>query len=193
MRFDVHCACGIRHTVSEGAAGAQLTCSCGQTVAVPSLDRLRESVGLGPTRPNPEMVIESLLAAGHLPETHDCVWCGKTTHETIIISTECERAFKKRETGGWFLTLILFAAFGIFALLKSAVYRGESCEEEYGRDRIYPLPVPLCLECQAPALHALQLKQLLASFDSYRRLLDKYPEAKVSLQSKSLNRFDGFS
>ena len=46
MDFPVRCECGRVITVSAGSAGARFPCVCGQTVEVPSLGALRQSIGL---------------------------------------------------------------------------------------------------------------------------------------------------
>jgi hypothetical protein len=41
VEFQLPCACGKPVTVTEGAAGGSVSCSCGRVVAVPSLRELR--------------------------------------------------------------------------------------------------------------------------------------------------------
>jgi hypothetical protein len=43
MEHELACTCGRRVTVSEGAAGASITCTCGSAIQVPSLDELRRA------------------------------------------------------------------------------------------------------------------------------------------------------
>lgn len=195
MEYDVRCECGYCHLVSEGAAGTRILCNCGRTIAVPSLDAMRRDAGLLPVMPSPELVIESLLAAGLLPGTKNCISCGCESGQKITVLAECERAWTPQaRRSSWLSTAaMLLMAFVAPITLLFRIPMNDSGEQEYGRDKIYPLPLPLCSECQSRPFSDFELKGLLRRIEDYRRLLEKFPEAKVSLQSKPLNRFDGFS
>jgi tetratricopeptide (TPR) repeat protein len=45
MHIHLHCECGKQFSVTEAAAGASLTCDCGRTIKVPSLNTLRQQSG----------------------------------------------------------------------------------------------------------------------------------------------------
>jgi hypothetical protein len=180
MDFEVCCECGEFVVVSEGAAGASLKCACGRRLVVPSLDELRAQAGLPPTLPSPELAIEYLLAAGLLAGAKSCVCCRADTREMIVVSAECERALTNHSGGrvwasffGFWLTAILFPI---------AVWlREQRSEEVHGRDKFYRLPLPVCASCKPNVRGTTALKQYLRQIPEYRRLLDKFPDARVAV------------
>jgi hypothetical protein len=54
-------------------------------------------------------------------------------------------------------------------------------EREYGRDKIYPLPLPVCSACRPKLNGAAAIKASLNKVQEYQMLLDKFPDAKVSV------------
>ena len=176
MDFHVNCQCGNRITVSEGAAGATIACRCGRAVSIPSLKELRLRAGIAPHNPSPELVIEHQLAAGELPPDNNCIECGVTTAEVVQIVVECERAFRK---GGFSWGALLLSAF----LLPIKLFHWEE-EVEYGKDKVYPLPLAVCEHCRHVLGSARGIKQCLQRIPAYARLLEKFPNAKVRLMDR---------
>lgn len=177
LDFRVDCPCGKRTTVTEGDAGAMLQCSCGRAFQVPALHQLRSQTGLTPHALSPEVVIERLLLAGRLPPTRACAGCGEQTDEALKVVVECERSWV-RQTGGvsWaalFLGLLPFILVHIF-------YRERPETKEFGKDKIYSLPLPVCLGCRPPLCDGMSIKHALRKVPDYARLLDKFPDAKVT-------------
>jgi hypothetical protein len=170
--FRIDCSCGQRVTVTEGDAGGTLPCPCGRTVRVPSLHELRTQAGLTPYDLSPELVIENLLAAGKLPPTKTCVCCSKETDEILRVVTECERSWV-RWTGG-----VTWAH--LLAMILLPIWLWERTERhEFGKDKIYSLPIPICLGCRPILRDTRSIKQALRKIPDYARLLDKFPKAKV--------------
>src|SRR6266849_1178427 len=66
MEFCVPCECGREITVSEGAAGTEVVCTCGRVAKVPSLRKLRQSSPL-----------------------HHSRWSGKSMRHKIGLAISC--------------------------------------------------------------------------------------------------------
>jgi hypothetical protein len=175
MDFRVVCACGEYVTVTEGDAGAKVRCSCGQRVQIPSLKELRLSEGLPAHNLSPELVIEYQLAAGDLPGDRVCARCGSETDNVVHVLVECERAYC---SGGpsWF-ALLLCAIISPFAILLR--WRDEG--EVHGRDKVYRLPLAACPGCRDDLRSRQTLKRSMRRIEVYAQLLDKFPDAPVSL------------
>jgi hypothetical protein len=176
MNFLVRCECGAPTSVSEGSAGAKIPCACGRTIAVPSLHQLRAEIGLSPYPGiSPEMAIERLLASGRLPADNLCVGCGKETDQVAQVRAECERAVVR---GGisWptlLMALLFFPIVGIVLLRRRE-------PQEYGRDKIYWLPLALCPDChQWAAQDRDTLWDFFQRVPLYQELLMKFPSASV--------------
>lgn len=170
------CECGAAMSVGEGAAGARLACACGRTIAVPSLQEFRRQAGIIEPLPSPDLAIQALLAAGRLPEETHCVSCGMATPEYVICRVECEKAFCQggASFGSWLLAFLTFGLFGIAVVASQQ-------ETVHGEDRVYHLPLRLCLSCRPQLTDAGIVKKMLARVPWYERLLQKYPRANVSI------------
>lgn len=179
MDYQIPCGCGQVLTVTEGSAGSQATCACGRQVAVPSLGGLRQLAGLPAPRPSPELVIEQLLLAGALPPHHNCVHCGMATANTLTIRVECERVWRRKSNSSLagMIGLFLSACLGPIAVWVG----GKSEVHEFGRDKIYALPLPICADCRPMVSNDLAVWVSLERVPEYRRLLEKFPEAKVDV------------
>jgi hypothetical protein len=167
--YAVPCECGQSHRVSAGAAGTRLVCGCGREVVVPSLHILRRQADeavLGPER-----LIEAALRRDELPTSPCCVHCGEITADCAFIWAECERAQVKRPY--WTISP-LGLLFGWLIFSRSGPTR------VLGRDLTYCLPIRLCEDCY-PRLGGRRLREAFAQEPLYRRLLDKYPDARLSL------------
>jgi len=179
MDYLLPCPCGQSVTVTEGSAGAQVKCTCGRTLTVPSLGGLRELAGEPAHLPAPEMVIEQMLYVGALPPDHRCVHCGLETADVVTIEVECERAWiRKKEGFGATLFLWLFVSWW-FALI--AMLARDKGVHEFGRDKIYGLPLPICPQCRPMLTNREAARASLVRVPEYRRLLEKFPEAKIEV------------
>lgn len=181
MQYELQCECGEKLTVRETAAGAKEQCRCGRTLVVPSLHELRRSAGLPEPRLPPEQVVEALLLAGKLPREVHCILCGTATFGLLCCQTECERAhIVSGGPPGWVYAL----SFLTFGWLGVALARASAPEDrEWGKDCIFTLPLRVCGECQHQLTEPDELKAALNRVPEYQRLLEKYPDALVSVSS----------
>lgn len=185
MDFQLRCSCGQDVSVTEGSAGAVVACACGRAIDVPGLKELRSQAGLAPYDPSPELVLESLLARGALPEERVCVECGVTTDGVVHVRVECERAWRKRSGafGGRMWFLLLFVPFIFVPIAIYLLWRADE-GREVAREKAYVLPLRLCPMCALGLKGKAAIKALLGRVAVYRRLLDKFPGALVALVSK---------
>jgi hypothetical protein len=178
MEFRVDCTCGAHVMVREGLAGTRRQCQCGRIIAVPPLHELRRQIGLPPYAVSPELVIEHLLTTGELLEDHTCVCCGAPAGEVLWVETECERR-QVRESGGLSLPVLIVTGllFGWWIWLFQLSQRRET--REYGKDKIYRLPLAVCLACRPKVRSAKEVKKAMCRVPDYGRLLHKFPDATV--------------
>ena len=179
MDFQIPCDCGKVLTVTEGSAGTEVTCACGRNVRVPSLGGLRQLAGIVVPHPAPELVIEQMLLAGTLPPDRNCVHCGAATTDLLTVHVECERAWRRGSDSTLSGNIGLFI--GIFLKPISFLLRAGDEEQVFGRDKIYDLPLPVCPSCRAKVSDELAIWTSLRRVPEYRRLLEKFPEAKVEV------------
>jgi hypothetical protein len=181
MQYELDCECGNKILVRETAAGAREQCQCGRTLVAPSLHELRRRAGLPEPGLSPEKVVETLLLAGRLPEDNHCVLCGTITDGVICCTTECERAYVQRgQPSAWAYLLAIIT----FGWIGAAVVRASAGEDrEWGKDRIFPLPLQICAACRPQLTGPAELKAALSRVPVYQRLLQKYPYAQVTLSS----------
>jgi hypothetical protein len=182
MDFRIDCPCGEHLTVSEGSAGATLECSCGRPISVPSLQALRASVGLPRVDLGPEQVIAHLLAAGKLPGTKACIHCGLETNQILLVRTECELQYlSESRTPVWLSALIFFVFLPVAHVFFSQ--RGGD-GQLHGRDTVLLLPIPACERCERALGSRKRLQKGMRQIPEYRRLLEKFPWARVELQKR---------
>jgi len=176
MEYLVDCECGDYVSVEETAAGTTALCRCGRTVVIPSLRELRRSAGQAEPV-SPDLVVESLLLAGELPEEKHCVLCGEATDASVCCKIECERAsVKSGRPSSWVYPFVYFT-FGWLAMVFAKSTEGE--DKEVGKDRIFPLPLRVCLSCQQRLKSPGEVKAALCRVPLYESLLMKYPNSKV--------------
>jgi hypothetical protein len=168
-------------TVRETAAGVKEQCDCGRTVVVPSLHELRRRAGVPEAGLSPEQVVETLLLAGKLPEERHCVLCGIATDAAICCTTECERAHVQSGERAWWVYLLGVLTCGwIGAVL---IYASRGKDREWGRDRVFPLPLRVCADCRVQLAGMPALRAALSRVPVYRSLLEKYPNARITVSS----------
>jgi hypothetical protein len=179
--FQLDCECGEKLTVPETAAGVTEECQCGRKVVVPSRNELRRRAGISELGLSPEIVVQTLLLAGKLPEEDHCVMCGAATDTVICCRTECERAYVKDGRPAWWVYVLGFLTLGWLG--AALAYGSRKEDREWGKDRIFPLPLRICDGCRRELTSSAKLKTALGRVPVYRSLLEKYPDAKVSLTS----------
>jgi len=182
MEHVVACACGMKISVAETAAGTNVGCAaCGRQVAVPSLRELRRLAGVREPTLSPAFIVESMLLKGTLPEGHDCVLCGTHTDGCMVCRTECERAVIKGARPSRWAILLGFLTFGwLGAWIAWAAPQNET---EVGTDRVYSLPLRVCPACRPRLKDSKDLLDALCRVPLYRELLVGYPDVVVSLMS----------
>jgi hypothetical protein len=166
--------------VNEAKAGGEVNCACGRAVRVPPLTELRVRAGLPPYHISPELLIEHLLGSGELPPDKHCLDCNRLTDCVMFVAVECERLrLEKRQSMLWYIPVYLLTNW-IVALALFDRERHRDHPKEYGRDKIYRLPLPVCENCHAK-LRPRQAKEWLRRVPVYEQLLDKFPNAVVTL------------
>jgi hypothetical protein len=178
MEFVVSCSCGRKMTVTEGSAGARITCDCGRLVQVPKLRELRERSGGTFLGPSPEFILEQRLLHRDLEPTR-CLNCGGSEYDKYRCTVTCVTA-RVRDRGD-----VSWSFFILGILLGLIVLFRHRDEREYGRDIILPLPVGLCSNCRGKVVGRDDIKELLCQVRDYKNLLEKYPEAHLSLVKSS--------
>ena len=187
MQYELDCECGNKILVRETAAGAKELCVCGRKLVVPSLHELRQRAGLPLPGLSPEKVVETLLLAGKLPQEDFCVLCGTATEGVICCTTECERAYVQSSEPPWWWVFpdILLSVLPFGWIGQAIVSPGfEEEEREWGTDRVFPLPLRVCASCQHNLTDPSRMKAALNRVPLYRRLLEKYPDARITLPSR---------
>jgi hypothetical protein len=186
MDFRIDCQCGSHIIVSEGSAGATLTCSCGRPLSVPSLSVLRVAAGLPPFDYSPEQVIEYLLASARLPGTNVCIHCGFETDQVLDVYTECETQYRiKSGVPVWF-GVVSTLMFPLSHFVLSRFFWGEREVQWLGRDTKFLLPIPACEHCQRLLRRRKLLKQCMGQIPEYGRLLEKFPDARLKLRRRKV-------
>jgi hypothetical protein len=179
MEYLLQCECGEKVTVRESAAGLTEQCHCGRTLVIPSLRELRRGAGLSEPRLPPEKVVEVLLLAGRLPEERHCILCNDATDGSVLCTADCERAYVRSGHPPLWLYLLSFFTLG---WLGVALARATAKEDrEWGKDCVFDLPLRVCPTCQPRLSDPEELKAALRSVPAYGPLLEKYPDARVSL------------
>jgi hypothetical protein len=160
--------------VSATDAGCRIACACGRELVVPSLSALKASAGQSAR--SAEVRIEQLLRRGLLPEGTTCLLCRSTTKDVAHCWTVCERAIVQQPTG-WYLSALNVVSM-LFGVLT---FRKVLHETSKGRDLRLRLPLRVCGNCTGQLRDPRVLKETLFAVPVYAELLDKYPDADVSL------------
>ena len=171
--FQAPCACGKSIPVTAGQAGGNVTCSCGGTVEVPSLMQLKRAAGVPVA--TPELALMGMLERKEVPGDRSCCACGEEFAVVWQMKVACETAETKERGMRYFPLGLLFGAVGL--LFASLIPRKEETVER-GRNVSFDLPLRFCSTC-AVTCRGKELRQKLEAVDEYRRLLEKYPHAKI--------------
>jgi hypothetical protein len=174
IQFRVDCPCGRHLMVTEGAAGAVLKCECGRRVPVPSLEKLRADAGLNAYDFAPEFVIEHARDVSELLHDRACVGCGAADADLAWVHAECE----KSQTVGEPSRLALALGVLVSPLFFLAWFRPRG--EVVGRDKAYDLPLPVCARCGPTLTGRDALLRALNKVPIYERLLEKFPQARLT-------------
>jgi hypothetical protein len=179
--YHVTCGCGKSLAVSAGSAGSRLPCPCGRTIEVPSLRELRRQHGEA-VIVNPVLEIEHLAAADGLPATGPCIRCGRDDAATAIVTAECERSWVRKP--GRLELILSFLLRSPVLLLAHLWERQTAPADVLGRDVVLRLPLRLCLACLSEVRTQADFAKVLREVPVYARLLDRYPEAILSIAAE---------
>lgn len=175
--YPVQCECGKTHSVTAGAAGSKLACSCGKAVEVPTLGELKGSIGQSAL--SPEVEIEALLLSKKLPLESDCAICHRQTDDNFYCQVRCEAPTAAKPAMSWWQT-VLITLLHPMNLLAAAVMMRRDVGEPIGRDVSFRLPVRMCAACMAEVESWDVVKQAIRRTPVYDRLLDKYPGSRLA-------------
>lgn len=182
--YAIACPCGKEIPVAASMAGSNVSCSCGESVAVPRLSELRQRIGLAAYESGTIDTIHRMIGTGELPCGSECVISGMRTTDVFVVRVECERTWIKSPDNDSLLAA-LFLLIMPFWLLWLAVERTLANEprQELGRDT--HVDVPLRVHCDFHAQlrktkSQRELKKLLGTVSIYAKLLDEYPHAKIA-------------
>lgn len=180
MDFRIQCPCGLAMTISEAAAGSVTKCACGKDVKIPEWTELRVRAGLPPYNVSPELLIEHILQNRELPFDNKCLRCEVPTDHLIQVLTTCEKTLVQQSGGGiWSILVATLLGGALWGALASQM-RGE--EKVHGRDKRYLLPLRICPDCARTLKSRQEIKMCLCAVPTYNLLLDKFPDAEISLQ-----------
>jgi hypothetical protein len=145
---------------------------------VPPLTELRVRAGLPPYHVSPELLVEHLLLRGELPPDSRCLECGRDTDRRAFVTAVCERA-RIREHGGFSWAVLLASIF----FLPMRIWLWQQRETTVlGKDKFYRLPLPVCDTCRPRLRGGQEVREWLARIPAYGLLLDKFPDADLSLE-----------
>ena len=177
--FPVPCECGKVYEVTAGSAGSKFACECGRTVEVPSLVKLRASVGQSGL--SADFELDQMLGTGALPVEDTCGICGMKTARTGHSTVVCERAREEKQ-GRPLQAVALGCLFGLlFGWILYRLSNPNRPGRAVGRDVFYSLPIRVCESCAGEKWTVDVTRSVLERTPLYARLLAKYPKAKISL------------
>jgi hypothetical protein len=172
--YTVECECGAVRSVLPTDAGSRLPCACGREIVVPSLSALKATAGQSAM--SAEVRIEQMLQRGVLPRETNCLVCETPTTAVAHCWTTCERAVVQQPTDWQFSPWnVVSLVFGVLTFRKVEHERSE------GRDLRFRLPLRVCPDCTDQLRDPRRMKETLLDVPAYAELLDKYPDADVSL------------
>jgi hypothetical protein len=175
--YPVRCECGATLQVPGAAAGTTRTCRCGRAVEVPTLARLKTSVGEATV--SADLELEHLVAAGALPLEQECVTCGRQTSHCAVVSVVCERPEETGHVPLWQQVLLFTVSLWLYVLQMMT-----KRTEVHGRNVAFQLPVRVCPGCAEGLTTKAAVRDVLTRTPVYERLLGKYPHAQVTLVSR---------
>lgn len=181
MSYPVTCECGETSPVVASEAGATFTCPCGRTVRVPTLSKLRASVGAADDYGSVLEQIRRRIQLGELPSNEICPITGGPATATVWFEILCEREWSRR-TGlnHWQAFLLAFLGGWIGILL--AMSGGDGARETVGSDVSLTAPLrlsPSGVEQVAVMRWQRSLKRAFSTTPIYKQLLQAYPQSKV--------------
>jgi len=175
QKYPVPCDCGTVREVLAGDAGSSFACDCGKTVDVPSLVKLKASVGQSTV--SADFELDQMIGSNALPVEDTCGVCGLRTMNKAFVEVMCDREEEKKgiekqaALGGFFGWAIGW----FLAYLRKRGQPGKAI----GQNLRCHLPIRVCEGCAAGRWTVKLTRTVLDRTPLYARLLDKYPDAEV--------------
>ena len=180
MNCSVTCECGIVYPVSLTDAGLPIDCKCGKSFYIPSLSKLRESVGESPIPLNTVETIQAMIHNGSLPSRDDCPYSSRPANETVFFRVQCEVPWSGESKPTHLQKVLLTMIFGWFGNLFIFLKSQETME--CGRDTSIEVPLQISSDFRDKILrirNQSKLKALLSKTPIYARLLKEFPDATI--------------
>jgi hypothetical protein len=171
--YPVGCECGATTHVPGTSAGTTFTCKCGRKLEIPTLAQLKASVGQSSV--SADLELERLTATGALPLESNCAVCDRETTDKVAFSVVCERPEDKSGGSFWYQVFFIW-----FSPLLYMMHMATRPAEVRGRNVVFRLPVRVCVACRPSVNSRPAIRDALRRTPVYARLLDKYPDAKIS-------------
>ena len=185
MTYAISCPCGKTLPVSATQAGGRILCSCGQSVDVPVLSRLRQAVGQEAYATSTVDVIQRMIRDGELPYGDTCALSGLPTLDVYTLSVQCESKWVRGPGTGRYLFValsILFLPFWMLWVLLGKALLDEE-RQELGRDRVVSAPLRVREEHHDRLRRTRsqsKLRKLLRAVPIYAKLLEEFPRARIT-------------
>jgi len=183
LQVDLKCLCGGAVTARARDAGGSLQCSCGRSVAVPNLSKLRTLAGTDAYVTNPAEAICKAQREGNDPAGDKCLMCGSSAAVFYKCRAICESSHVKHGTGKEsgdiprLMSLLFLPKLIAFLLLWKWNQPREP--EVRGHDVEVSLTLPVCERCATTSGSAVPpsvARQLMSKVPLYQKLLEYYPE-----------------
>jgi len=161
-------------------AGSTLSCSCGVTVEIPTLSRLRTDAGESSTHRNTVETIRQMIRDGELPVGQLCPWSGRPADDVMLVDIQCERSWVRDGDMDTRKAIAYVLCFGwIGAIIASNKSRPR---EECGRDTSVTVPLRISSDVRQKLLRLRRQRQwrtVLRQVPIYRQLLKEFPTARI--------------
>jgi len=194
LAVSLPCECGGQCEVHSADAGTQVKCSCGQSLTVPSLGKLRQLAGRDAYVTNPAEAIRKKTLSGIHPAGDRCIVCGSNDPQQFKCVAECESSVLREaaqtansftKTLMWFGTILLMPRLLLLFFLRGR----QDLDEEptiLGHDVIVEFQLPVCAHCTNSGHNPLRMraaKQLMKRVEIYQQLLDYYPRLTLKVSA----------
>jgi len=177
MNYSIDCPCGNRILVTAAQAGTPVQCTCGQSVPVPALSRLRQTAGERKYEIHIVDKIRQMLSDGSLPNGQSCIECGVETSNILDLIVECQQPWVR---GNSYWKTLLLTLFFMFHKEIQDDYRNP---EVMGSELIVRAPLRICADCSSKLkVRQRPFEQLLRKEPVYDELLREYPTARIIVQ-----------
>ncbi|WP_146118819.1 hypothetical protein [Blastopirellula marina] len=192
MPYLIHCECGEPLEVTATQAGSTVTCRCGKVVDVPMMSVLRRSAGESAMPLNIVEQINGMVKRGELPTNDLCPISQRRPDLTVYLDVRCEQSYADRraqleESDHYIIPYFLFGwIFAVFyTLLRYALVKSKTPSELERHGHDVSVKVPLAIsstekETFTKTRSQARLKQWLESTPIYVKLLEEYPQARVT-------------